>query len=100
MLKKYPFYIKCTVILFGLVLFVYAISTLRVVLVPLAFGLMLAILLNPVVSRLQKWKLPRVLSISLALLMAIIFLVAIGYFLSSQIARFSDQLPMLKKKIS
>jgi predicted PurR-regulated permease PerM len=98
MLKKYPFYIKCTAILLGLVLFVYSIATLRVVLVPLSFGLMLAILLNPVVNRLQKWKLPRVLAISIALLMSIVFLVAIGYFLSTQIARFSDQLPVLKKK--
>jgi predicted PurR-regulated permease PerM len=98
MLKKYPFYIKATVILLGLVLFVYFISTLRVVLVPLAFGLMLAILLNPLVARLQKWKLPAIPAISVSLVFAIVLLAAIGYFLSTQIAGFSDQFPVLKKK--
>lgn len=98
MLKKYPFYIRCTVILFGLVLFVYSIFALKVILVPLCFGLMLAILLNPLVNRLQKWKLPRVLAIAVALLLSIIVLAAIGYFLSTQVANFSDQLPVLKKK--
>jgi predicted PurR-regulated permease PerM len=98
MIRKYPFYLKCTVILFGLVLFVYSIFTIKAVLVPLSFGLMLAILLNPLVNRLQKWKLPRILAISIALLIAIVLLAAMGYFLSTQIASFSDQLPIFKKK--
>jgi predicted PurR-regulated permease PerM len=98
MLKKCPFYIRCTVILFGLVLFVYSLFGLKAILVPLSFGLMLAVLLNPFVNQLQKWKLPRVLAISVALLFAVILLGAIGYFLSTQIASFSDQLPILKKK--
>jgi predicted PurR-regulated permease PerM len=98
MLKKYPFYIRSTIILFGLVLFVYSIFTLETILVPMSFGLVLAVLLNPLVSRLQKWKLPRVVAISLSLFVAIIFFAAMGYFLSTQIAGFSDQLPLLKKK--
>jgi predicted PurR-regulated permease PerM len=97
-LKKYPFYLKGTVILFGLVLFVYILFTLKGVLVPLCFGLMLAILLNPLVGRFERWKLPKVLAISVALLLAIILLAAIGYFISTQVAGFSDQLPVLKKK--
>jgi predicted PurR-regulated permease PerM len=98
MLKKYPFYLKCTVILFGLILFVYVLSNLKGILVPLSFGLMLAILLNPIVNRFQKWRMNRVVAISIALIIAIILLAAIGYFLSTQIAGFSDQLPVLKKK--
>jgi predicted PurR-regulated permease PerM len=98
MLKKYPFYIKCTVILFGLVLFAWSIYAIKDILIPISFGLMLAILLNPLVNRFQKWKLPKVLSIFIVLLLAIIVLVAIGYLLSTQIAKFSDQLPTLKKK--
>jgi predicted PurR-regulated permease PerM len=98
MLKKYPFYLKCTVVLFGLILFVYVLSNLKSILVPLSFGLMLAILLNPLVNRFQKWKMNRVLAISIALVIAIVLLAAIGYFLSTQIAGFSDQLPVLKKK--
>src|SRR4249920_3027924 len=98
MFKKYPFYLKSTVVLLGLVLFVFILSTMKEILVPFSFGLMLAILLNPAVNKFQHWKLPRILSISLALLIAILFLGAIGYFLSTQIAGFADQLPELKKK--
>jgi predicted PurR-regulated permease PerM len=99
MLKKYPYYLKCTVVLFGLVLLIYSIFTIKAILVPLSFGLMLSILLNPLVIRLQKLKFPKILAISIALLIGIILLVAIGYFLSTQIASFSDQLPILKKKV-
>ena len=98
MVKKYPFYIRCTVILFGLVLLVYSMSNLKVILVPLFFALMLSILLNPLVNRFQKWRLHRVLAIALALLIGLIVITGIGYFLSTQIASFSDQLPLLKKK--
>ena len=98
MQKTYPFYIKVTVVLFGLTLFIFALATLKTILVPLSFGLMVAILLNPVVNWLQKRKLPRVLSVSLAVIFAIVLFGAIGYFLSMQIAGFSDQLPAFKKK--
>jgi len=96
--KKYPFYLRSTVILFGLVLFSYALLNLKGILVPLAFALMLAILLNPLVNRLQKWKLRRTWAILLGLLLAIVVIGGIAYFLSTQIASFSDQLPMFKKK--
>jgi predicted PurR-regulated permease PerM len=98
MSEKYPFYIRFTVVLFGIILFVYALSNLRTILVPLSFGLMLAILLNPPVNLFQKWKVPRIVAISFALLIALILLASIGYFLSTQIAGFSDQLPVFKKK--
>ena len=96
--NKYPFYIRCTFIFFGLVLVAYSISTLKAILIPLSFGLMLAILLNPLVNRFQKWKVPKVLAIFVVLLLAIMVLASIGYLLSTQIAKFSDQLPILKKK--
>jgi len=99
MLKEYPFYFKCTVILLGLILFVYVLMGLRVILVPLSFALLIAILLNPLVNRLQRWKLPRILSISIALLLAFLFITGVGYFLSAQISGFADQLPLMKKKI-
>jgi predicted PurR-regulated permease PerM len=100
MLKKYPFYLKSTVILFGLILFVYALSNLRGILVPPAFALMLAILLNPLTNRLQQWKIPKIWAIIISLLLAVIIIAGIAYFLSSQIAGFSDQLPELKKKFA
>jgi predicted PurR-regulated permease PerM len=98
--KRYPFYIKSTVILFGLILFIYALLNLRDILVPIAFSVIFAILLNPLVNRLRKHKISHILSIVIAMLVAIIILGSILYFLSSQIIGFGDNLPLLKTKFT
>lgn len=100
MLKKYPFYIRATIILFGLILCSYALSNLRDVLVPFSFALFLAILLNPLVDRLMKWKVPRVPAIALGLLVAIVIIGGVWYFLTTQMMHFTSQLPELEKKTS
>ncbi|OKS85015.1 AI-2E family transporter [Mucilaginibacter polytrichastri] len=97
-IKEYPFYLKTTVILFGLILLVYMLSTLGDILVPLAFALLMSILLNPLCNWLQKHKIPKALSIILSLLSTLILVGAIMYFLSSQTMAFSDSLPALKEK--
>src|SRR6201991_426225 len=83
-LKKYPFYIRATVILFGLVLVSYALANLRGILIPFSFALFLAILLNPLVDRLQKWKVAKVPSIIIAIVAAVIAISGLWYFLATQ----------------
>lgn len=97
--KQYPYFIKATVCLLGIILFMFALYTLRDILVPIAFAGIFSILLNPLFVRLQRYKIPRVLAIIITLLIAIIVVSAIFYFLSSQIARFSETIPQLKKKM-
>lgn len=98
-LKKYPFYMRSTVILFGLVLCSYALANLRGILIPFSFALFLAILLNPLVDRLEQWKLPKVAAITLALLVAIVVIAAVWYFLATQVMHFTAQLPLLQQKL-
>src|ERR1041385_6372302 len=100
MLRKYPFYFKSTVILFGITLLVYAISNLKQILIPIAFSLMIAILLNPLCNWFAKKKIPHLLSVALSLIIAILIIAGIAYFLSSQIAGFSSELPLLKQKLT
>lgn len=95
--KEYPFYLKTTVILFGLILLTYIFSVLGDILVPLAFAAFIAILLNPLCNRLQR-KVPKVPAILITLFIAIICLAGLFYFLSSQIAQFSESFPTLKEK--
>jgi predicted PurR-regulated permease PerM len=96
--KQYPFYIKSTVILFGIVLLSYSLISLRGILVPISFAVIIAILLNPLVNRFKKWGISPVFSIIIAMLIALIVFCAILYFLSSQIIGFGDNLPLLKSK--
>ncbi len=98
--KQYPFYIKSTVILFGITLLSYALFNLKSIFSPLAFAIIIAILLNPLVNRVQKKKVPHVLAISLAILTAIVVLGGVLYFLATQVSRFSETIPMLKEKFN
>jgi predicted PurR-regulated permease PerM len=101
MLQRYPFYIRATVILFGLVLLVYVLFNLADILIPLAFSLMLAILLNPLTVFFEtKCHLPHVAAISLAIISAILFIAGLGFLLYTQVMRFSDQLPVFEQKLS
>ena len=98
--KQYPFYLKSTVILFGLVLLCYALFNLKGILGPIAFSFIIAILLNPLVNRLQRIGVHRIVSIFLALALAIITVGGILYFISTQVLIFGDNLPELKLKFN
>ena len=100
MVKKYPFFLKSTVILFGLILLTYALFNLREILVPLSFALMLSILLNPVTFFLQKLKFPRMLAIAVAILLAMILIAGVFYFLFAEISNLSTELPVFKRKFA
>lgn len=93
-----PFYKKVTTILLGIVIFIYILFILADLLVPLVFSGLFAILLNPLYTRFLNLKIPKVLSILLTLLVAILVIGAIFYFLSSQIIQFGEMLPALKEK--
>jgi predicted PurR-regulated permease PerM len=98
--KEYPFYLKSTVILFGLILLTYVLINLRDILTPLTFAMIIAILLNPLVARFQKRKVPKVLAIILTMLIACILIIALFYFLSTQLAQFGESFPLLAKKFN
>src|SRR6476661_2635612 len=93
--RTYPFYFKATVVLFGLILFVYALFQLQDILIPLAFATVFAILLNPLCNWFLKKKIPQALSILFTILIAILVVAGIFYFLSSQIVRFGENFTSL-----
>ncbi len=98
--KKYPFYFRSTVTLFGIILFVYVLFILKSILIPIAFAIMIAILLNPFVNRLRQKKIPNIIAIIIALVTAILFVAGVMYFISSQIAKFSNNMPVLEQKFA
>ena len=100
MQKKYPFFFRSTVTLFGVILFVFVLFELRSILIPLAFAIMIATLLNPVVNFFTNKNINRIVAISIALLLAILFVAGVCYFISSQIVKFTQNMDMLEKKIS
>jgi len=97
--KEYPFYIKAPIILLGLVISVYILYVIQDILVPLAFATLIAILLNPLATRLERI-FPKIVSISISMLIALVVIVSLFYFLSSQVAHFFDDLDAIKLKLS
>jgi len=99
--KEYPFYLKTTVILFGLVLLAYILFTLQAIIVPLSFALVFSILLNPLYVLLQnRVKIPRIPAITLTILIAYIVVGCIVFFLSVQLLHFTDTFPALQVKFA
>ena len=97
--KPYPFYIKATVVLIGLYYLVSILNLLSGILIPFAFALLFAILLNPVYNRLLRFKMPRALAVTLTVFFGIGCTVLIGYLLSTQVAQFGQSFPLLKVRI-
>ena len=98
--KKYPFYFRSTVTLFGIMLFIYLLYVLKAILIPLAFAAMIAILLNPFVNKLRQKKIPNIFAILIALLTTILLVAGVMVFISSQMVKFSDNMPVLQQKFS
>ena len=98
--KKYPFFFRSTVTLFGIMLFVYMLYVLRGIMVPIAFALMFSILLNPFVNILLRKKINKIVAISITLLVAIVLVSGVMYLISSQVVKFSENMPVLEQKFS
>src|SRR5690242_8572245 len=96
--RQYPFYLKSTVILFGIILMVFALSMLKSVLMPFSFALIISILLNPLVNYFQRKGAGKILAIILSMLIAVLVLGGIMYFISFQVVGFSQNFPILKEK--
>jgi len=83
-----------------LVVVTFILVELRDILVPLSLSSMIAILLNPLVNKFQRWGMTQILAIVCAILIATIIFLGLGYFLASQIVNFGSDLPVLKEKFS
>lgn len=98
--NRSPLYVQLGFKFLVLFFLCYFIWVAQEILVPFAFAILLAVLLLPLVSFLERRKISRVLSIAIALFLAIVFLGIIIYFLSTQIAIFVDDIPSIKKHLN
>jgi predicted PurR-regulated permease PerM len=95
---KLPTYLKLAQITIGLIGFFYILYVGQDIIIPITFAVIIGILLNPVVNFLVKKGTNRVVAICLALAGITLVAAAVGYFIGSQLAHFSDTLPQFKQK--
>ncbi len=95
-----PFYIKLGfkfLVIFFICFFIYAAQNIAI---PFAFAILLSVVLLPIVRYLEKKNFSKVISIAIAIILALSLIVGIVYFLSSQIAGFMRDIPSIKEHIT
>jgi predicted PurR-regulated permease PerM len=78
----------CAVLYFG-----------RVLLVPLVLAALIAFLLNPLVARLDRWRVPRVIGVLLVMSLFGATLGGLGYVVTGQVRDFAEDLPNYRENI-
>jgi predicted PurR-regulated permease PerM len=95
-----PFHQQFSLSLLAIALITLAVYLGQDIIVPLAMAVLLAVLLRPLEGWLTRHGVPKVLSISIAVLLAMLVLAGVAVLLSFQISDFSDELPKLKRNIN
>ena len=88
-----------TFLLIGLSLLVFVLHTLDDLLLPLVYAILLSLLLMPLVTRLEKWRWPRILAIAAAILAVIVGVALLFLFFGSQIVGLRSELPLIQSKL-
>jgi predicted PurR-regulated permease PerM len=65
----------------------------REVLVPIALALLLSFVLAPIVRRLQAWRVPRVVAVTIVAIVAFATIFGLGAFMVSQVTQLANDLP-------
>jgi predicted PurR-regulated permease PerM len=89
---------RLTYFLLSIILLISGLIVAKDFLYPLAFGILLAYLLYPIVNFLEKKGMPRILSILLPILLALVLFIAIAIFVLKRINLFMDELPYFREK--
>jgi predicted PurR-regulated permease PerM len=94
-----PFYLKLCCI--GILIYLVCVLILKAqdILIPLAFAILLSIALLPVNQFLEKEHCPRSIAIILSLGLSVVVIGAVIYFISTQIANFTTNIPEIKKNL-
>ncbi|TLV01539.1 AI-2E family transporter [Dyadobacter luticola] len=91
-------YLKLASTLVALIATVYILYVLRETIIPLAFSILLAILLYPVCGWLERHKVPRIGAILLSILTLFTVIAILLYVVSLQIGSFAEELPRITEK--
>lgn len=97
--KEYPFWLKASVTLAGLSLLFVILSYGKFILMPLAFAAFLSMLLNPIVEKLESWKVGRAFSIIITMLMVLIIFAGVITLISAQFVQFAERVPEVTERL-
>jgi predicted PurR-regulated permease PerM len=94
----FPFYIRAGIFFVGVSALIAILYIAQSIIVPIVFALLIAILLHPVVGLLVRWKLRRILAISLTLLITVLIIASLAVLLYNQAVSFTHSWPVFVTK--
>ncbi|WP_114781317.1 AI-2E family transporter [Botryobacter ruber] len=97
---KLPKYLKYTIILLGLILLLWILQTFKSTLMPMAFGLLFAMLLLPLTRDLENRRLPRAIAIFISIIFVVVILGLVVWFLSVQLMSLTSELDKIGENIN
>lgn len=95
---KFPLYAKASIILVGVYVLISMLVKVQVIILPIIFATIFAVLISPVVNFLELKKINRAIAITMVLIALILIIAAVIAFLSSQANLLKETLPGLKIK--
>lgn len=96
---KIPFYAKVALTSIGIFAFVFTMYKGQQIILPLLYGTIIAILLNPLVNFLVRKRIGKTMSISLAVGVASVVVFGLLFVISTQISMFFETFPQLREKL-
>jgi len=98
--NKVPFVIRLACVLLSIIAITYISIVGKSILVPLVIGFLVAMLLLPVANFLErKLKFPRIVSSLVSPILFSLVVIAVFFFIGTQMAQFTDDLPEFKQQI-
>ena len=98
--EEFPLYVRVPMVLLTLVLTVFIMITAKSILVPLMISGLLAVLISPMASWLEKRGIHKILSALMSLIALLGFLFGLAYFFYNQLLGFADELSMLERRMA
>ncbi len=98
--ERMPVYMRAVFVMQFLGLIILTLWLAASVLIPLCVALILAMLLLPAVKRMEKWRIPSIAAVVLALLGLIVSFGSIATFFSMQFSGFASEAPLLRQRFT
>ena len=97
---QFPLYVKAPLVLLGLALAVFTLHIASEIIFPLFFAAIFAIMLHPVEQWLLRHRVPKLLAITLTVVLGVASLLGLLYFIYLEASQLSSQMPLFKAKFS
>ncbi|MEO1022573.1 MAG: AI-2E family transporter [Bacteroidota bacterium] len=97
--ERYPFWLRAPVILLGLILLFIVLYYGKFILMPLAFAGFFSMLLSPIVSKFESWRLGKIASILFTLILVAVLLAGVVSLISVQMVQFSKEIPEVTERL-